>query len=129
MSFGAPVDEPPILDREIEQKQILENRQRGQQTEMLMDKTDAMLPQCFRADGQIYALAVDDDRGVAICVMEARKDLDEGRFAGTVLTKQAVDFAVTNSQTDIVERFDAAEALVKPINLQNEGPVWRSVTF
>ena len=119
--FGAPVDEPSIFDRKIEQKQILENRERGKQTEMLMDERDAMLAQCVRPDGQSYAPAVDDDGGFAIGVMEARKNLDEGRLAGTVLTKKAVDFAVTDSQTDVVERFDAAEALGEPINPQNVG--------
>src|SRR6516225_7509710 len=90
-----------------------------------MDKTHAMLPQRLGTDGQRDAPAVDNDGGFAIGVMEARKNLDQRRLARPVLAKQAMDFAMANRQTDIVECFDAAEALVEPVNLQNDSRIQR----
>ena len=92
---------------------------------MLMDKTHSMPPQRLGTDGQFDAPAVDDEGGSAIGVMEARKYLDQRRLARPVLAKQAMDFAMADRQTDIVERLDAAEALVEPVNLQNDSRIQR----
>ena len=96
---------------------------------MLMDKTHAMPSQGLRVDGQADAPPIDKDRGLAIRVVKARQDLDQSRLARAVLAKQAMDFAVTDRQADIIERCDASEALVEPVNLQNEGRVQRRGTL
>src|SRR5262249_40797524 len=90
-----------------------------------MDETDAMFSQRPWADGQPDAAAVDDDQRLAISVVKARQDLDQRRLARPVLAKQAMHFAMADSQTDFVERFDAAEALVEPVNLQNDSRIQR----
>ena len=55
--------------------------------------------------------AVDRDRAAWIGRMDAGEDLDEGRFAGAVLSDQAVDFARLDRPVDRVEGDGAAEAL------------------
>ena len=90
-----------------------------------MNETDPTLSQRVWTDGQHHTATINDDLGLAISVVKSRQDLNEGRLAGAVLPKQAVDFAVTDRQADIIERCDASEALVEPVNLQNEGRVQR----
>src|SRR5215472_9437353 len=92
-----------------------------------MDETDPTLSQRVWADGQRHAPTINDDPGLAISVVKSRQDLDEGRLAGAVLPKQAVNFAVTDRQADIVERLDTAEVLAEPINPKYERCVRRFI--
>ncbi len=109
---GCPVEaHPPV----VAEHEVLEHAQRRDQRRVLVDGADPeheRLP--GRGDRRLDAL--DPDRA-RIRADQPREDADQGRFAGAVLTEQAVDFAAAERQAHVVvrkhsgERLDDAEQL------------------
>ena len=78
---------------------------------MLVDEAQAMLAQRAWRDRKADFLSVDPQLRAGIGRVEPRQNLDEGRFARTVLAEQTVHLAASDLQADPVERLHAAETL------------------
>ena len=78
---------------------------------MLVDEAQAMLAQRAWRDRKADFLSVDPQLRAGIGRVEPRQNLDEGRFARTVLAEQTMHLAASDLQANPVERLHAAEAL------------------
>ena len=86
------------------EQQVLQDRERLDQHEMLVDHADARPDRVLRAlDGSL--LAVDQD-GAAVGLVEAVEDVHQGRLAGAVLADDAVDRPRRHDQVDVAVGVD-----------------------
>ena len=99
--------EPP--HRQIAERDVLGNRQRRHQAQLLRDGHDAGGDGIVRA-GEMALLSVDANRA-AVGTMHAAEDADQRRFAGAVLAHDGVDLAEADVEVDAVERERRAEVL------------------
>ncbi|ERM03225.1 hypothetical protein Q644_12475 [Brucella intermedia 229E] len=102
-----PVDALAAFDQKSIDGQIFGNGQVPEQREILIDHLDAMMN---RLDGIELADRFAVDQYLAVFRrVDARHDLDDGRFAGAVLACQTVDFAGLDGKGNVVQRPDATE--------------------
>ena len=110
----------PGLERDAAlgtQQQILQDRERLDQHEMLVDHADAGADRVLgRADRPL--LAADQD-GAAVGMVEAVEDVHQGRFAGPVLADDAVDRAGGDHEVDRLIGVDRTEPLVDAAQLDS----------
>ncbi len=92
-----------LLDRDI-----LGNREVGEQGQVLVDDLDAA-PDAFGRIQPCAFLAADQDAAARLRRLHAGDDLDQRRFARAVLAGEAVHLAGGNVHVDAVECADAAE--------------------
>ena len=86
-------------------------RERRNQSEMLMDETDAVATKSARRERQGNVDAADRQLPAGIGRVKPGEDLDEGRFAGAVLTQEPVDFALGDLERRVVQGALPAERL------------------
>jgi hypothetical protein len=107
-ALGAPVDQSESL-RRIADRDIVGDRQVGNQREFLKDAHDAGL--VGRRGRSEFDLAPVKQHAPFIGLDDARHDLDEGGFAGAVLAQNGVNLAGLDGQIRLLEGLDAAIAL------------------
>ena len=113
---GAPVDQPAALAVAAEH-QVLGDRQRRKQVELLVDGDDAQaLGVCRRGDAN--RLTVQQDRP-GIGLLRARQDLDERRLARPVLADEREDLSRPHVQADVIERTHAGKRLGDVTHLEH----------
>ena len=95
--------------RQVAERDVLGNRQRRHQAQLLRDGHDAGGDRVVRAR-EMAGLAVDEDVA-AVGTMDAAEDADQRRFAGAVLADDGVDLAEADVEIDAVERDRGAEML------------------
>jgi hypothetical protein len=95
--------------REIAERDILGDRQRRHQPQLLRDGNDAGGDGVARA-GEMAGLAGDENIA-AVGTMHTAEDADERRLAGAVLADNGVDLAERHVEVDAVERGGRAELL------------------
>ena len=91
------------------EEHVLEHRQRRDETRLLIDGTDAVLPRLLRR--QRSDLLAGDENVAGIGGLRAGHDLDERRLARSVLADECVDLGREDLEGDVVERGDAAVVL------------------
>jgi hypothetical protein len=97
------------VDRQIAERDVIGNRQRGHQPQLLWDG-DAAGRDCVVGACEVPHNATHDDLP-AIRPVDAGENANEGRFAGAVLAHNRVNFAGPNVKIDPVERERGAELL------------------
>ena len=101
------------------QQQVLQDGERLDQHEMLVDHADAGLDRILRAaNGPL--LPVDQDLA-AVGLVEAVEDVHQRRLAGAVLADDAVDRAGRDDEVDRPVGVDGAEPLVDAAQLDRRG--------
>ena len=98
----------------VAEEDVLRNVEGVDQAKALMQTADAGQLGIARG-AELQRLAVDFD-ATAIGRLRAGQRLDQGRFAGAVVSHQGKDFAVMEVERDVVDRPEAAIALVQPDN-------------
>jgi hypothetical protein len=88
---------------------------------MLMHEGDAEIACPAGRQGQRYVLAGDAQPPAGVRRVESGQDLDQGRFAGPVLAKQAVDFVGGDREIHTAQGLLATEAFSQAGKLQR----WR----
>ena len=103
-----PVDERfPGANRGVD-SDVFRHRQVGEQGEILIDHLDPLANRFDRGQRGVFA-TIDDDRAL-VGRMDAGDDLDQRRFARSVLTDQAAYLAPADLEADIVQRRYARKA-------------------
>ncbi len=95
--------------RQIAERDVLGDRQRRHQAQLLRDGDDAGGDRVVRA-GEMAEPAVDEDLA-AVGTMHAAEDADQRRLAGAVLADDGMDLAEADVEIDAVERDRRAEVL------------------
>ena len=79
-----------------------------------MHETDAVATKSAGRERQGHVDAADRQLPAGIGCVKPGEDLDEGRFAGAVLTQQTVDFALGDLESSVVQGALPAERLGEP---------------
>ena len=87
---------------------------------MLMHETDAVATKSAGRERQGHVDAADRQLPAGIRRMKPGEDLDEGRFAGAVLTQQTVNFALGDLESSVVEGALPAERLGQPCQKERQ---------
>src|SRR5207253_6413131 len=95
------------------EREILRYRERPDKREVLKDDADAGCA-CGARDGRRQRHAVDRD-GTGVGTERAGDDPDQGRFAGAVLTQDAVDRAVPELEVERGKGAAPAVALLESV--------------
>ena len=108
LSRRSPIDESKLL-RLAQKRQILGHRHGRDKVDLLIDRAD---PERLRV-----ARLADVDRATVepdfafVPLQGAGQDLDQGRFAGSVLAHERMDFARLHLEVDAIERPHAGKGL------------------
>jgi hypothetical protein len=107
--LGFPPGDEPEPPRLAPQGQVLGHRQRRDQVDFLIDRTDP--PGAGgRRTVEINGMPVDADVA-GILAQGTGHDLDEGRFAGTVLAEEAMNLTGVQADIDGLEGTDSGKTL------------------
>ena len=106
---AAAVDTSPEQQRLTAEKQIVADRHRRHQAQLLENHGDAGVKTGARR-GRDQRLAAHQDRAL-IGPMNAEQHFHQGRFAGAVLPEQGMDLASVDLEIDIAQHCVGAEPL------------------
>src|SRR5579883_1278144 len=96
-------------ERELD---VLEHRLPAQRARMLEDDADALARDAVRRPARDIDAV--DPHGAGIRPLDPHDQFHHGRFAGTVGADEAKDLAALDLEADILDRDEAAEALLQP---------------
>ena len=115
LDIGSPQAVEELLVTQIE---VLRDRQRGNETRLLVDHCDPVAPRAGRT-GNLYSLAVKKDFA---CRRRdsAGQDFDQRRFAGAVLAQNGVHLAAPQIEVDVFQRGDAPILLNDVFHLEEQ---------
>ena len=109
--FRLPIDDELAGRGQAADAQVLEDRERGDEPEVLVNEGQPQVAERARFQGKRHRPAVESQFGPWIGSVEAGHDLDEGRLPRTVLAEEAVDLALCHIEGDALEGACAAERL------------------
>ena len=89
------------------EKDVLGDAELGKQQQLLIDRRDARAARVV-GRGKIDLRPVDENRA-DVRLVDPGHDLDQGRFAGAVLSEQRMDFARTHVERHARERAHAGK--------------------
>ena len=92
-AFLLPRDPPAQSRGQLADEEILDDRQRGDKTEVLMHEADPVPSELARLQGQLDLVVVDQQPAARVGRVVASENLDQRRLARTILAEQAVDLA------------------------------------
>jgi hypothetical protein len=110
-SLGSPIDMPTAFGRETSNPEILEDRQRRNESEMLVHKSEPEQERGAGRDRYWHRLAVHDQLGSRLGRVKSCQNLDQRGLARAVLAEKPVHFARHDVEGDVVKRQGAPEAL------------------
>ena len=112
--------QPAIKRPFVAEKQVIGDRQRRHEVELLINDRDAG---AARVEGVAnrHGLAVDVD-AASIRQDGAGKDLDERALAGAVLAQEREDFAGVQRQIDAAQGMHAGVRFVDGVHVEHGGP-------
>ncbi len=105
----APIEKKPGPGVDVAEKDILGDRQLGDDLGLLVDHADAGRVRLRRA-AEAHGRPVDED-AAAVRLEDAFEQPHQRRLAGAVLADQRQDLAGPDLEADALERLDDAEAL------------------
>jgi hypothetical protein len=111
------VDAAKALQRLRPDEDVLRHAQIGEQRRLLEDDRDAG-PLRLLGVVEDRFLSVDDETS-GIGPVNTRQNLDERRFAGAVLTDEAVHLTGEERDVPVLERMNGAEALLGVLEYEN----------
>ena len=98
------------------QEEIARHAHQRHQRQILVDRGDAACRACPAASRSAIGLAVDQNFAL-VGHVHAGQNLDQRRFAGAIVAKQAMDFAGPDVEGHVLERDDRAEILADRLEL------------
>ena len=127
LGAGRPVEKAAAAARLAPEKDILENRQRIAQLQLLGDAGDAAAEGIGGA-GEADRLAIDQDLA-AIGVVDATQDLHQGALTGAIFADHRQDLAPPGADGHIVESDHSAEPLADGARFDHSGGIAHLPSF
>ena len=109
LTFFAPVDPPQGSRRELPGAEVLKDRQRRHQSQVLVHEAQTEVGGDADWDRESDRATFDFQFAARVGVVVAGEDLDEGGLPAPVLADEAVDLTPLDAHADLVQRPLAAE--------------------
>ena len=109
-AHGAPVDAAHSGARRVTEKNVLRDRQLGEEQQFLINRGDASaLGVLWTGEARFSAT---DQNGAAVGLVDPGNDLDERRFAGPVLSEEGMDLPRADFERHARQRSHARKCLL-----------------
>jgi hypothetical protein len=106
-----PPDAPVPGRCVVADQKVLQHGHRRHQAQMLVHEGNAEPQEIARLQGQRHRLSANPQHSARLRFVEPGQNLDEGRFARTVLAEKAMHLAGLDRERNVVERQGSAKAL------------------